>query len=202
MEEVHPVTSAMSGSVTAMGEVEGLLIRRAHSDDAAELGLLMWSIVDEGRHTAASPKEALAAALRVMSDVSESSRLCSDSETTEAGASEKLIDLVAVAGPEIVGLAQYERCEGTQTERLGSVHVFIRARWRRRGIGRRLTAELVSHAAAANCERLRLSVLSTNAPARSLYEKMDFRSTARGAHVVEFEDGTSAYEIIMERALR
>jgi len=53
--------------------------------------------------------------------------------------------------------------------------MYVRPAWRRQGVGRRLTEEIVRIAAEIGYERMRLDTLAPMAPARRLYESIGFR---------------------------
>jgi putative acetyltransferase len=53
--------------------------------------------------------------------------------------------------------------------------MYVRPAWRRQGVGRRLTQEIIRVAAEIGYERIRLDTLAPMAPARRLYESLGFR---------------------------
>ncbi|HUU99139.1 MAG TPA: GNAT family N-acetyltransferase, partial [Phycisphaerae bacterium] len=53
--------------------------------------------------------------------------------------------------------------------------MYVRPAWRRQGLGRRLTEEIIRIAGEIGYERMRLDTLAPMTPARRLYESMGFR---------------------------
>lgn len=105
------------------------------------------------------------------------------------------LGLLAYRGAEAVGLANAFLGFSTFAARpLLNVHdVVVRREVRRRGVGRRLMAELESIARARGCCKMTLEVLAENRPARAAYEAGGFRAYAL--------DPAFGVALFMEKAL-
>ena len=69
------------------------------------------------------------------------------------------------------------------------------------GIGTVLLSEILYYAKIAGYEQAELGVVSTNAPAVSLYKKMDFKTTGTIPHAFKYRDGTYADFLFMVKDL-
>lgn len=83
--------------------------------------------------------------------------------------------LGAFDGERLVGFMRYVRFSRLSRRHVAEVRsVYVRRSHRRHGLARRLLDRLVAEAGAAGIESLVLSVLSTNLPARRLYQSAGF----------------------------
>ena len=119
--------------------------------------------------------------LRLIRELAEYERLSGEVVATENGIAETLFGenpvpccLLAFAGGEPAGFALFFRTYSTFLGRPGLYleDLFVRPAFRRRGIGRRLLAELARIARDGNCGRLEWAVLDWNAPAIDFYRSL------------------------------
>lgn len=69
------------------------------------------------------------------------------------------------------------------------------------GVGTELLGELLAAAKAAGYEQAELDVVSTNAPAIALYERLGFETVGRIPHALKYKDGGYADFLLMVKAL-
>ena len=69
------------------------------------------------------------------------------------------------------------------------------------GVGTALMGEILSAAKSVGFEQMELEVVSTNAPAIALYQKMGFETTGTIPHAFKYRDGTYADFLFMVKNL-
>ncbi len=69
------------------------------------------------------------------------------------------------------------------------------------GIGTALMGEILQYAKTAGFEQAELDVVSTNAPAIALYQKMGFEVTGTIPHAFKYKDGSYADFLFMVKEL-
>jgi GNAT superfamily N-acetyltransferase len=119
--------------------------------------------------------------LGLIRELAEYERLADEAVATEADIAATLFGedpvpccLLAFVGDEAAGFALYFRTYSTFLGRPGLYleDLFVRPAFRRRGIGRRLLAELARTARNGGCGRFEWAVLDWNAPAIAFYESL------------------------------
>ena len=86
-----------------------------------------------------------------------------------------ILYLGAFANSRLVGIIRFVRPDRRSRRHIAEVRsVYVRASHRGQGIARRLLAQLIEESRQIGLESLILSVLSSNAPARHLYESLGF----------------------------
>jgi RimJ/RimL family protein N-acetyltransferase len=117
-------------------------------------------------------------------------------------ASESNLLLVAEVDGVVQGSLNFEVGERRRTRHAGTVAMSVDARFRERGLGFALMDALLRWAEGQpQIERVGLSVLSSNARARGLYEKMGFVEEGRRVKALKLAPDRYVDEVLMARAV-
>ena len=116
-----------------------------------------------------------------------------------AGASDGDFVLGAFDGGQLIGIAGFFRRRGEKIRHRGEVWgVYIAKRYRGRGIGRALLAELVRQLREeSDLEQVALGVSVGNVSARRLYESLGFESYGRETHALKIGDAYVDEELMV-----
>ena len=88
----------------------------------------------------------------------------------DAGAGLGLVALATAGSPRVVGIAQHVACEPPAAE----LAVVVADDWHRQGLGERLVALLLAHAARTGITAVQGSVMAANRPMLALASKLGF----------------------------
>lgn len=141
-----------------MAATSGPTLRPATEADAAALVRLQRAIYREGRWFVGDgppSQEALARRLRAV-----------DPDSS--------LVLVALDGEEAAGWLELHRLPPERLRHTAMLTIAVAARWRRRGLGRRLLRRAYRWAERAGVRKLSLNVRAGNRAARALYETEGF----------------------------
>lgn len=145
-----------------------LVLRTALVKDASLLVKLMRDIVKEGPYTLAEPDEYRSTA------GSEAKKIKKFREAPGK------IYLVAEVKNEIAGFISFDNWDTRRTSHTGLFSVFIKKKWRSKGIGKILVKGLLSWGSTNPVnKKISLAVFSTNKNAIKLYKKLGFIQEGR-----------------------
>lgn len=102
--------------------------------------------------------------------------------------------LCVLQGNEIVGYAHLEKFRQAEKKHVARLGIIVDAAARQRGMGRRLTLELLQQANLMGVEKIWLSVLADNSQAIHLYESVGFR--AEGIFIDEERDAIGSRDVV------
>ncbi len=97
----------------------------------------------------------------------------------DSGSALRRLALVLEAGSEVAGFAVVRLLTTADGGEAELESIVVAPRWRRRGLGASLLAELVSRVRAQGARRLDLEVRVSNVAAIHLYDRAGFRETGR-----------------------
>lgn len=101
--------------------------------------------------------------------------IASTQEFVRANIAHGFVQLVAVAGNEVVGWCDILPRRAPGFSHCGVVGIGVHPEYRGRGIGRRLLTEALRRVKEQGLERIELEVYASNHRARALYESLGFR---------------------------
>lgn len=105
--------------------------------------------------------------------------------------------LVAYHGDELVGYASVHRNPARWTRRVGEIRVNVAPKFRRSGLGRNLTAQIVDVAHALGLKKLMANMISDQHGAQSAFRHLGFVPEAFLADYAEDRDGMARDLVIM-----
>ena len=145
-----------------------LILRTALVKDASQIVRLMKDIVDEGPYTLAEPDE-------YKSTVKSESKKIKRFKDAPGK-----IYLVGEVNKEITGFISFDNWDTKRTSHTGLFSVFIKKKWRGKGIGKILINGMLDWGRTNPVnKKISLAVFSTNKSAIALYKKLGFRQEGR-----------------------
>jgi RimJ/RimL family protein N-acetyltransferase len=161
------MSSIQSKEIKLKGGIK-VTLRTALIKDSSQIVKLMKDVIREGPFTLAEPDEYKSTAR------SEASKI------KRFNNAEGKIYLVAESGNEIAGFITFDNWDTRRTAHTGLFSVFIRKKWRGKGIGRILVSGMLDWAKENPLIRkISLYVFSTNKNAIALYKKLGFRQEGK-----------------------
>lgn len=160
--------STISQQVFSLQNEKKLILRTALVKDASQIVKLMMDIVNEGPFTLAEPDEYKS------TTASESKKIKRFKEA------EGKIYLVAEIKNEITGFISFDNWDTRRTSHTGLFSVFIKKKWRGKGIGKILVNGILKWGITNPVnKKISLAVFSTNKNAIALYKKLGFKPEGR-----------------------
>lgn len=160
--------STINHQIFSLKNNKKLILRTALSKDASQLVKLMKDIVNEGPFTLAEPDEYLSTIK------TESKKIKRFKEA------EGKIYLVAEVNNEITGYISFDNWDTRRTSHTGLFSVFIKKKWRGKGIGKILINGMLEWGKLNPVnKKISLAVFSTNKNAIALYKKLGFKTEGR-----------------------
>ncbi len=156
--------SLIAGREFVLKSGRRVFLRTAKSKDASQIVKLMKCVIAEGPYTLAEPDEYSAT-------VSSESRKISRFKKAPGK-----IYLVAEVGKDIAGFLSFDNWDTRRTAHTGLFSVFLKKKWRGKGIGKILVQGMIDWGKANPLNRkISLYVFSTNKGAIALYKKLGFK---------------------------
>ena len=141
-----------------------LFLRTALAKDASQIVKLMRDVVNEGPFTLVEPDE-------YNSTVKSESRKIKRFKDAPGK-----IYLVGEVNKEITGFISFDNWDTKRTSHTGLFSVFIKKKWRGKGIGKILIKGMLEWGKTNPVnKKISLAVFSTNKSAIALYKKLDFK---------------------------
>lgn len=151
-----------------LSDGKSLTLRTAMVKDASQIVKLMRDIVNEGPYTLAEPDEYRTTARTEAAKIKRFKKAAGK------------IYLVTISGKEIIGFISFDNWDTRRTSHTGLFSVFIKKKWRGKGIGKILVGGMLDWAKEnPMIRKISLYVFSTNKNAIALYKKLGFRQEGR-----------------------
>ncbi len=160
--------STINHQIFSLKSGKKLILRTALVKDSSQLVKLMRDIVNEGPFTLAEPDE-------YKSTIKTESRKIKRFKEADGK-----IYLVAEVSNEITGFITFDNWDTRRTSHTGLFSVFIKKKWRSKGIGKILINGMLewSKTNPVN-KKISLAVFSTNKNAIALYKALGFKQEGR-----------------------
>lgn len=160
--------SSIQSEVFKLKSGNKVILRTAKPKDASQIVELMKSVIAEGQFTLAEPDEYSATVS------SESKKISSFKKAPGK------IYLVAEVGKDIAGFLSFDNWDTRRTQHTGLFSVFLKKKWRGKGIGKILVQGMIDWGKTNQLNRkISLYVFSTNKNAIALYKKLGFKMEGR-----------------------